>query len=225
MTATTTHAWRYQVGVTYATVHILAQVKMGANQRADRYWVRMLCCGTECEQSHSQIRERIRRPEAKSCRHCFTGPASWTPVVMAVPDQPVWEPGEVLGPVVLLQQESEKSWRIRWVHCGREEVLTRHRLTDLMNKVRRGLNPLCRVCAREAASRRARNLPPPSPVYVPLVAPPAASGQALLDNSSPPPPLTLRKEPYLPDWLIGPERIWPRPPSLPRQPAIWGTQL
>ena len=209
---TATHTWRYEVGVTYATVHILAQVKVGANQRADRYWVRMLCCGTECEQSHSQIRERIRRPEAKSCRHCFTGPASWTPVVMAVPDQPVWEPGEALGPVVLLQQESEKSWRIRWVHCGREEVLTRHRLTDLMNKVRRGLHPLCRVCAREAASRRAKDLPlspPPAPVYVPLVAPPA--------------PVAPPKTTYYPDWLVGPAQSWPRPPSLAGQPAtLWG---
>ncbi|NCA91560.1 MAG: hypothetical protein EOM92_22435 [Gammaproteobacteria bacterium] len=206
------HAYRYAVGETHATLQILAHVRLGPTQRADRYWVRMTCCGTHCQLSHSQIRERQRRPEAKSCRHCFAGPAHWPSVAMAVPDRPTWAPHEALGPVVLLEQVCVKSWRIRWVHCGREEVLTRHRITDLLGKARRGLNPLCRVCAREAASRRAKDLPlspPPAPVYVPLVAPPA--------------PVAPPKTTYYPDWLVGPAQSWPRPPSLAGQPAtLWG---
>lgn len=220
------HDWRFDIGATYATVRILGRIRAGATQRADRYQVRMLCCGTICEMTHAQIRERIRHLEAKRCRHCLN-----TSNGAPIPGRPTCQPQEELGPLQLLQQVDERSWHIRWTCCGREKTLSRGRILDIAAEVRRGGRDQCPDCTRAARKAGALDWPAPAPatvpvtvpVYVPLVVPytkpPVATTRRVAALAP-----THDKIPYFPADYLGPDRLWPRPPSLTQPPAIWGAQ-
>lgn len=200
------HGWCFIEGQTYGNVLILNRLEAGPVQRLDRYAVQMTCCGTVLDMTHTQIRERQQRPPTSRCRHCLRGPDG---VVQT------WQPDTDLGPVRLLMQTDDMTWRIRWACCGLEAVLLRQRVMDILGKARRGEKPLCRICARQAAIDRYRK---PSPVVVAAPRPPRPARPA------PPPAEPVPQAPYLPAWLVSPGDIWPRPTSLPRQPTIWGTQ-
>lgn len=113
-------------------------------------------------------------------------------------------PGERQGTLVLVApvHPQGRRWLVKWDCCGDEQELTREAIQRLARKAERGLHPCCRRCAKEQALIRAhRRRKQPPPTFAPRA------------------PITKRR---LPEGVIGPEAIWPRPPSLAgRPPRPW----
>lgn len=195
------HPFRWAPKQTLGKLLVLAQASKGERQREDLYRVRMECCGTEIEMSHEQIRERTRRLDAKTCWHCRKKPFTWAEPPAPLPEVLDWQPGEQLGPVKLLSYLGDIVWRVQWACCGKDILLTRHRITDILGKVRRGFVPKCRTCANLAAKTR----------YIEAV-------------TTTPKPVAVTPESYQPDWMVSPSQVWPRPPSLKQAPGVWGAQ-
>ena len=195
------HPFRWAPGQALGHLLVTGQISKGAKQREDVYAVKMTCCDSNIEMTHDQIRERTRRLDAKTCWHCRKKPFTWEVPPPPLPEVLEWQPGQQLGPVTLLAFLGGTVWRIRWACCGKDILLTRHRITDILGKVRRGFVPKCRSCATRAAKTR----------YIEAV-------------TTTPAPVAITAESYQPDWMVSPCHVWPRPPSLTQTPGVWGAQ-
>ena len=207
------HTYRFAPGQVIHHVEILLTLHLGANRGEDRYWCRMLCCGTFRMLTQTQILDRGHRRNSRKptlgCMDC-TNPLAlrtWEPPPgsQLTPYQPPvvadpWQPGDRHGTVVLVASvhPQGREWLIQWDCCGDEQVITRQYINNIASKVRRGLAPCCRRCAAEKAIAREQvprdQTPPTSAPHAPVAA-----------N-------------LLPEGVIGAEKIWPRPPSLAGQP-------
>ena len=135
---------------------------------------------------------------------------------MTVRRPPAFGPGdrhghlEIIALLLVGQSQRLDEYQVRLLCCGRERRMRYEHIIDRMRK-RTGhpASERCRDCmVRGPAPATDARRPAPPPLVLKVAA------------DLP----TVTAPVRLPPDLVGPDRSWPRLPSLSRRPDIWGTQ-